>query len=306
MSCSTGHHRWVAQPNSGLARFCELCGAKEETLLPPDGEHWGPYCTECGKPAVIRVSRGGNPFFGCLSFPDCRGSLSIEEGVKLAIRRQTSAIRADVTPLLQELARKVAAYETRVTSCETRINELEDRLFLLTNGMTNVKAQLTGLLNTERPMTEEKKNETAAVPAMDQLKSLGGIVGTGVAMGATDKVGDVFVKMALKMSNNSPLVQAALADPIGREIVKLIVATSARTTCLSAPHLVPGAEGIAKAADLQILFSSGKLTSLGLDMVGDELAMLAKIGREVAALPASTSSPGFAAMGASEPAKERA
>ncbi len=130
------------------------------------------------------------------------------------------------------------------------------------------------------------KTKTAVAPK-EQLKSLGAVVGAGVAMGATDKVGDVFIRIARKLSKNSPLIEALLDDYLGREIVKLLIASSLRTTALSAPQLVPGSEHIASASDLQITFSVAKLSSAGLDLLGEELKLLSQLGQSLA-LPSET------------------
>ena len=131
------------------------------------------------------------------------------------------------------------------------------------------------------------------ISAQDQMSSLASVMGQGLAMGAVDKIGDIFVAMARKMTQNSPMIDAMLADAVGQELVKFLVATSVRTTCLSAPGVVPKSNQIAKACDLQIQFSTGKLTAAGLSILGDELQALAAIGQSFAQLPPTQPVPDF-------------
>ena len=49
-------------------------------MFPADKESGKPItpepCTECGKPMVVRLSRG-EPFLGCSGYPECRTTISL-------------------------------------------------------------------------------------------------------------------------------------------------------------------------------------------------------------------------------------
>jgi ssDNA-binding Zn-finger/Zn-ribbon topoisomerase 1 len=277
--------------------FERLAGLKVKKMM-------FPACPRCGTEMVLRKnSTTGDPFFGCERFPSCRGTLPLDEGVRNAIdagrlkaEMTTDPAPGGVAQVLKDIHKDLS---TKIDTLSARLDQVQEEISDSEASLREELAARVGALSKERKKMEKQAEKVAlkedssgsvdgrkqAVPAMEQLKSFGTAIGTGVAMGGVDKVGDLFVKMAMKMSKNSPAVTAALADPLGREIVKFLTATTVRTTCLSAPNLVPGSEGIAKAADLQIMYSSAKLTSEGLSLVGEELAALAQIGKELAALP---------------------
>ncbi len=67
-----------------------------------------PKCPACGYPMTVRVAKvgknAGQPFYGCLSFPDCRGTLPKAVGDAILAEGRAEEARAQKAALEKEFA----------------------------------------------------------------------------------------------------------------------------------------------------------------------------------------------------------
>ena len=129
-----------------------------------------------------------------------------------------------------------------------------------------------------RTMTRERKT------IKDQAKDLGGAATLGVAMAATNQSGEILVDMFKAIFANNPLVEAALEDPLVRELVKASMALVLYGAAENAPGVLPKSEAIAKIAKLQVTWSTAKLSNEQLAKLRPFLMKLAEVGESLPAL----------------------
>ena len=73
---ASGVTPWLDYMEIFFKNLQEIIGTTNETGIAPDMPE--KECPECGKPMVIRRSRFGKLFYGCSTYPKCRGIISID------------------------------------------------------------------------------------------------------------------------------------------------------------------------------------------------------------------------------------
>jgi four helix bundle suffix protein len=63
------------------ARLAERARQKHDPSNPPDPSDRIPACPQCGKPMALRTAKtgknAGNQFWGCTTYPDCKGTAPV-------------------------------------------------------------------------------------------------------------------------------------------------------------------------------------------------------------------------------------
>jgi ssDNA-binding Zn-finger/Zn-ribbon topoisomerase 1 len=133
--------------------------------------------------------------------------------------------------------------------------------------------------------TPSKKKRSMKERGIAQLKRAGSAAGLGAGLATAGATSDIFIDMARDLAEGDPFVLAALESPTGRECVKVVMAGVVQTFALQGEDFVPGAEYIARAAELQITESTRALAAPRLAMIRSYFSKLEQVGKM---LPAST------------------
>jgi hypothetical protein len=113
-----------------------------------------------------------------------------------------------------------------------------------------------------------------------QAAAIGGAVALGAALAAMDASGDVMLKLAHKLTPQIPSLSILLADPQGRELVKVVMALLVHTACTQT-DLVPKKELVARVAELQVTMATMKLLAPHLEVLGEMALDLVKVGEKL-------------------------
>lgn len=141
----------------------------------------------------------------------------------------------------------------------------------------------------EEPMEVEHEEPAPAPRATTKAKlkkqasAIGGAAALGVKLALVNEAGDTMVDIAKELAKDMPMLQLALEHPDGREIAKLLVAVSVHTV---ATHtgIVPKAEFVGSAAELQMTASSMALLAPRLKSLRKHFLKLAEVGEQIAQL----------------------
>ena len=135
-----------------------------------------------------------------------------------------------------------------------------------------------------------RPKRTAKEKAISQAKRAGAAVALGAGMAATSTVSDVFLDMAKDLAEDDTMILAVLESPTGREFIKGIMAFGMQTAAIQGEDIMPGAEYVARAAELQLAESTRAVVAPRLTKYKDKFATyferLATVGKM---LPANTS-----------------
>lgn len=145
--------------------------------------------------------------------------------------------------------------------------------------------QVPAVTNEEKSMTTngaaiEKK--TFKEKAVIQANEMGGAAVLGLKLAAVDEVGEMFVDILREFSKNSPMMEAILADDNLREIFKASTAALVKTAAIQSPGLVPQAELVSRACDLQITASVETLAKPQMKNFRKAMGKLALVGQRMA------------------------
>ena len=146
------------------------------------------------------------------------------------------------------------------------------------------------------PETKKEESDMATNGAMTlkertigQAKDIGGAAALGLKLAATDEVGEMLVDILREFGKDSPIIEAFLADENGREIAKLLMAGVVQTTCVHT-SMVPQAEFVKKAAELQMTASVETLAKPQMKNFRKAMAKLAMIGQRMAEIEGGNTS----------------
>lgn len=153
------------------------------------------------------------------------------------------------------------------------------------NGTTST----IGVGDGTKPVTSARMRKTLR----EQGHLLAGAAAEGMAMGAVNQVGEMLITMTRVLikdiAGEHPAIDAFLASPRGREVVKAISAVLLHTVACEFPNQVPAADGVAAAARLQMKLSFANVSTEALEKIGPMLAKMGEIGsklpRETQQLP---------------------
>lgn len=131
----------------------------------------------------------------------------------------------------------------------------------------------------EKPNKEEK-------PLSARLAEHGGMIAgaafDGVKLATVNGTSQILVEIARKASKNNPMLEAALADPEGRQMIIAAMAILIHEVAVEFPGIVPKNEFVALAARKQITASTFLLATSGMDkgrsLFSELLPLLTQMG----------------------------
>jgi hypothetical protein len=110
----------------------------------------------------------------------------------------------------------------------------------------------------EEPMMMKRPAVPRKERVKRQAKAAAKAVGQGAVMVATNEFGNLALNIVKEKAATVPWLAAALEDPEGREVIKLVVALSVHTLAHQT-DLMPKSEAVARVAEMQITMSSMQL-----------------------------------------------
>lgn len=138
----------------------------------------------------------------------------------------------------------------------------------------------------ETMATKEEKPQTEEKPLSARLAEHGGMIAgaafDGVKLATVNGTSQILVEIARKASKNNPMLEAALADPEGRQLIIAAMAILIHEVAIEFPGIVPKNEFVALAARKQITASTFLLATSGMDkgrsLFSELLPLLTQMG----------------------------
>lgn len=160
--------------------------------------------------------------------------------------------------------------------------------------LADVKMDDEGELNVTQPeavkettMEDEKMAEDSAkdikTRAKDHFSDMGGALAMGLKLAAVNEGGEVLIDIAKEIARDSPMMEALLESPEGREVAKMLVAMTVSGMC-HYTDMVPKREIVSQLMTMQMTASGFQLAAPRMKQMRGHFERLVGVSEKLAGI----------------------